>query len=77
MEVHLSSEKEARLRKVARRTGRNVEQIIEDAVDRLLDGESRFGPAHETAAASAGGRESSEHDDLIKGIDRLLPFERP
>jgi predicted transcriptional regulator len=75
MEVRFSAEKEARLREVAVRTGREATQVIEEAVDRLLEYQSRFTAAVEKGRASARRGDLLEHDELIKGIDRLLSFE--
>ena len=37
MEVHLSPDKEARLRQFATRTGKDTAQLVEEAVDRMLE----------------------------------------
>jgi predicted transcriptional regulator len=42
VEVHFSSETEARLEQAARRSGKQPLQIIEEAVQRMLDYESHF-----------------------------------
>jgi predicted DNA-binding protein len=42
MEVHLSPDREARLRDVATRTGRDATQLVEEAVDRMLEYDARF-----------------------------------
>jgi predicted transcriptional regulator len=72
MEVHFPPEKEARLREFAIRTGKNVEQVVEEAVDRLLDFEPRFLEAVEEGRASARRGELLEHDELVKRIEQTL-----
>jgi len=42
MEVHFGPEKEEQLQRLALRTGRNAEQVVEEAVDRLLGNSGRF-----------------------------------
>lgn len=42
MEVHLSAEKEARIRQFATRTGKDTAQVVEEAVDRMLEYDARF-----------------------------------
>ena len=42
MEVHFSPDKEARLQQFATRTGKDPAQLIEEAVDRLLEYDARF-----------------------------------
>ena len=42
MEVHLTPKKEARLHQFATRTGREVAQVVEEAVDRLLEYDAHF-----------------------------------
>ena len=37
MEVHLSPDKQARLQEIATRAGKPAEQIVEEAVDRMLE----------------------------------------
>lgn len=37
MEVHLPAEKEERLRRFATRAGKDAAQVVEEAVDRLLE----------------------------------------
>jgi predicted DNA-binding protein len=42
MEVHLTPEREVQLRQLATRTGRNTAQLVEEAVDRLLEDDAQF-----------------------------------
>jgi len=72
MEVHLNPETEARLRQHATRTGKDAEQVVEEAVDRLLEYETRFIAAVEQGRASARRGDLLEHDEVVNRIDRLL-----
>jgi predicted transcriptional regulator len=72
MEVHFSPAKEARLREFAIRTGKDPEQVVEEAVDRLLDFEPRFLDAVEEGRGSARRGELLEHDEVVKRIEQTL-----
>lgn len=72
MEVRFSPEKEARLQAVAMRTGRNAEEVIEEAVDRLLEFESNFVAAVEKGRDSARRGDLLEHDDVVQRTEQLL-----
>jgi predicted transcriptional regulator len=62
MEVHFPADKEARLRQFATRTGKDAEQIVEEAVDRLLAYGTRLIEAIEGGRASARRGDLLEHD---------------
>jgi predicted transcriptional regulator len=72
MEVHLTPEQEARLHQLATRTGRNPEQVVEDAVDRLLEYDERFIAAVEKGRASARQGNLLEHDEVVDRIEQIL-----
>jgi len=72
MEVHLSAEKETRLREVATRTGKDAVQLVEEAVDRILEYDVRFIEAVEEGRASARRGELLEHDDVVERIRQML-----
>jgi len=72
MEVHLTPEQEARLHQVATRTGRNPEQVVEDAVDRMLEYDERFIAAVEKGRASARNGDLLEHDEVVGRIEQML-----
>ena len=42
MEVNLSPDKEARIRQLASRTGKDAAQVVEEAVDRMLNTTNTF-----------------------------------
>ena len=72
MELHLNPEKEARLLQYATRSGTAAAQVVEEAVDRLLEYETRFTAAVEDGRASARRGALLEHDEVGDRIDRLF-----
>lgn len=72
MEVHLSPEKEAQLHQFARRTGKNTAQLVQEAVDRLLDYEAWFVQEVEKGLAQADRGELTQHEEVVKRIEKRL-----
>ena len=72
MEVHLSPDKEARLQQVATRTGKNAAQVVEEAVDRMLEYDTRFIQAVEEGRASALRGDLLDHDDVVERIEQIF-----
>ena len=72
MEVHLPADKEARLQQAATRTGKDAAQLVEEAVDRMLEYDDRFNEAVEEGRASARRGELLEHDDVVERIERMF-----
>ena len=72
MEVHFSPEKEARLQQVASRCGKEAAQVVEEAVDRMLEYETRFVEAVEEGRASARRGDLLEHDQVVERIEQML-----
>jgi len=72
MEVHLPAEKEARLRQVAIRTGKDAAQLVEEAVDRMLEYDTRFIEAVEEGRASARRGELLEHDEVVERVEQMF-----
>jgi predicted transcriptional regulator len=72
MEVHFSPDKEARLRQVATRTGKDAAQVVEEAVDRMLEYDARFLEAVEEGRASARRGDLLEHDEVVERIEQIL-----
>lgn len=76
MEVHLSPEKEALLHQLAARTGRDTAQLVQEAVERLLDYDAWFIQEVEKGLAQANRGELIDHDDVVKRIERRLQQKR-
>ena len=72
MEVHLAPEKEAQLQQLASRTGRSAEQVVEQAVDRLLEYDTRFAAAVEEGREAARKGDLLDHDEVIERVERML-----
>jgi predicted transcriptional regulator len=73
MEVPLPPDKEARLRQFANRAGKDVAQVVEEAVDQMLEYEVRFIAAVEEGRATARRGDLLEHDDVVERIEHLFP----
>jgi predicted transcriptional regulator len=72
MEVHFTPEQEARLHQFATRTGKNPEQVVEEAVHRMLDYDERFLAAVEEGRAAARRGDLLEHDQVVERIEQML-----
>jgi predicted transcriptional regulator len=73
MEVPLSPDREARLRDVATRTGKNAAQLVEEAVDRMLEYDAHFLEAVDEGRAAALRGDMLEHEEVVERIEKLLP----
>lgn len=72
MEVHFSPDKEARLRQFATRTGKDAAQVVEEAVDRMLEYDARFVEAIEEGRASARRGDLLDHDEVVQRIEQMF-----
>jgi len=72
MEVHFSPDKEARLLQFATRTGKDAAQVVEEAVDRMLEYDARFIEAIEEGRASARRGDLLEHDEVVERIEQMF-----
>ena len=72
MEVHFSPEKEARLHEVAARTGKDAVQMVEEAVDRMLEYDTRFLDAVEQARGSVRRGDLLEHDEVVARVEQMF-----
>ena len=72
MEVRFSPDKEARLRDVAARTGKDAAQIVEEAVDRMLEYDARFIEAVKEGRVAARRGDLLEHDVVVERVKKLL-----
>ena len=72
MEVHFSPEKEARLQEFASRAGKDPVQMVEEAVDRMLEYDSRFLEAVEQGRASARRGGLLDHDAVVARVEQLF-----
>jgi predicted transcriptional regulator len=72
MEVHLPPDKEARLQHVAARTGKEASQLVEEAVDRMLEYDARFIAAVEVGRAAARRGDLREHEEVVESIEQIF-----
>ncbi len=72
MEVHFSPEKEARLQEFASRAGKDPVQMVEEAVDRMLEYDSCFLEAVEQGRASARRGDLLDHDAVVARVEQLF-----
>jgi predicted transcriptional regulator len=72
MEVHFSPDKEARLRDFATRTGKDAAQLVEEAVDRMLEYDARFLEAVKEGRAAARRGDMLEHEEVVERVEKLL-----
>ena len=72
MELHLTAEKEALLAQFAARTGRDTAQVVEEAVDRMLEYHARFNEAVEYGRAAARRGDLLEHHDVVERIEQMF-----
>jgi predicted transcriptional regulator len=72
MEVHRTPEKEAQLQRLAVRVGKDTQEVVEEAVDRLVEYDARFIAAVEESRASARRGDLLEHDDVVKRVERMF-----
>jgi predicted transcriptional regulator len=72
MEVHFSPEKEARIHQFAARAGKDTAQVVEEAVDRLLEYEARFIDAVEQGRTAARRGDLLEHDEVVERIEHMF-----
>ena len=72
MEVHFSLDTEARLLHVATRTGKATAQLVEEAVDRMLEYDVRFIDAVEVGRAAARRGELLEHEEVVERVEQMF-----
>jgi predicted transcriptional regulator len=72
MEVHLTPEQEAQLSRIASHVGTETEQLVKDAVLRLLEQDARFRAAVREGIAQADRGEFIEEEEMDASIERML-----
>ena len=65
MEVHLTADQEFRLGELASRTGRASEQLVSEAIERMLDYEAWFVREVEAGLAQLDRGEFVEHGEVL------------
>ena len=72
MEVHLTRELEAKLARSAAEQGRNPHELVQDAVSRYFDEESRFIEAVRRGEAAVERGEYLTHEQVGQRLERFL-----
>lgn len=72
MEVHFPPYVETRLQQVAVANGKNAEQLVKEAVARMLENQARFIAGVQRGIEQADRGELVEHQDVVNRIDRLF-----
>jgi predicted transcriptional regulator len=72
MEVHFTTEQQARLVEVAGRSGKDAEEIVREAVARMLEDDANFVKGVKLGIASLDRGEFVEHQEVKARVDRLL-----
>ena len=72
MEVRFTPEQEAQLSQIASHVGTDTEQLVKDAVVRLLEQDARFRAAVREGIAQADRGEFIEEEEMDARIERML-----
>jgi predicted transcriptional regulator len=72
MEVHFSPDVETQLQQVAFANGKEAEQLVKDAVARMLENQARFVAGVQRGIEQADRGEFVEHQDVVNRIGRQL-----
>lgn len=72
MEVHLAPSQEAQLNELAVKTGRGTEELVQKAVARMLECDTRFIEAVEEGRTSARRGDLLEHDEVVERIEQMF-----
>ncbi len=72
MEVHFTSELEAKLAQAATQQGRNADELVQEAVARYFDEESRFIAVVNRGEEALERGEYLTHDEVGRRLQRFL-----
>ena len=73
MEVRLNPDLQAKLAELASQQGRDTEELVVDAVERMVNYDQWFMREVEKGKSAADRGELVDHDDVQKLIDRRYP----
>jgi predicted transcriptional regulator len=73
MKVHFTPDQEARLSKIATREGLDPEELVKDAVLRLLEDDIRFRDGVRKGLEQADRGEFIEEQEMDARVKRMLP----
>jgi predicted transcriptional regulator len=72
MEVDLAQHQEFQLIDLAARTGRGTDELVQQAVARLLEYDAHFIEAVEAGRASAIRGDLIDHDQVVEEIEKIF-----
>jgi predicted transcriptional regulator len=72
MEVRLAEKQEAQLNELAVKTGRGTEELVQAAVARMLEYDTRFIEAVEEGRAAARRGDLLDHDEVVERIEQMF-----
>jgi predicted transcriptional regulator len=72
MEVRLTPEQEAQLSAIANLAGVDPEEMIREAIDRIIQDDAHFREAVRKGIASADRGDLLDHDEVVERIERLF-----
>jgi predicted transcriptional regulator len=72
MEVHLTPEKEARLQEIAAWQAKDTAQLLQEAVDRLLDEDAGFMASVQEGLDSLDRGEYLTEDEMDARVEKML-----
>jgi predicted transcriptional regulator len=70
MEVHFTPEQEAQLAQIANHNGTAPEQLVKEAVNRMLENQARFIAGVEKGIAAADRGDLVDHDEIKNRVNR-------
>jgi len=73
MEVHLTPEQEARLNQLASQTGRGTDDLVQEAVDRMLAYETWFKEQVQAGLDQISRGEVVENEEVRMRLERMFP----
>jgi predicted transcriptional regulator len=72
MEVHFTTEEEARLQQIASKEGTDLERLVKDAALRLLEEDARFRAAVREGIEQADRAEFIEEAEMDARLEQML-----
>ena len=72
MEVYFPPDKQAQLQDFAARTGKDTAQVVEEAVDRMLQNDVRHLEAIEEGRAAGRRGDLLEHEVVVERIEQIF-----
>jgi predicted transcriptional regulator len=72
MEIRLPPDQQARLAALAARDGRNVDELAQEAITRLLDDDARFAEAVKRGISAADRGDFVASEDVWANVERIL-----